>query len=640
MAVKPTYAQLEKRVRELEQGETALKRALKSLAENEEPISPETEDALLPEGYLDRLKLSDVIDAKAIQSMMDDFYKLTRMGIAILDSDGNILVSTGWQDICTRFHREHPETRENCLKSDLELSKGVEAGTFRLYRCKNNMWDLATPIMVRGKRLGILYLGQFVFEDETPDPEVYRAQARKYGFDEKSYMEAFDRVPRWKRETVDTVMSFYVKLANLISDLSFSNVSLARSLKERTRIQDALAKARRLESMWSLAAGLAHDYNNLLSMILGNISMAKDDMDPGRDVGGFLDDAEEATLKAKELTHRLMTLSKGSGSCKRLRSVKDSLEVCAGEVSSFSNCICSVSIDPDLWPAEHDSGQLKYAVRNVLENGVEAMPKGGVLSLTAENVAVPKDRCGPDMPGNPGNYLRISIGDQGVGISKAKLAKIFDPYFSTKEMGSPKGTGLGLTITHAIVNRHDGHIAVDSKRGSGTTVHIYLPAKPPDDSGDVAVQPRLERPPTSERPASKPKDQLRVGDPSGPKRILLMDDEEMLRQMTQHMLKRLGYEVVAVKDGNEAILQYERAMASGNRFHAVILDLTVKGGMGGHEAMKALLRMDPHVKAVVSSGYFNDPVMKTYEAYGFCGAMPKPYQKNDLERVLGKVFNA
>ena len=448
----------------------------------------------------------------------------------------------------------------------------------------------------------------------------------------------------------------YEQLEKRVRELERSETALKGALKSLTenegrislvtedtlfgKMAQQVAKARRLESMGSLAAGLAHDYNNLLSMILGNISMAKDDMGSGRYVGGFLDDAEEATLKAKDLTHRLMTLAKGSGPDKRLRSVKDSLEVCAGEISAYSNCVCNVSIDSGLWPAEHDSGQLKYAIRNVLENGVEAMPKGGVLSLTAENVTVFKDQCGPHMPENPGNYLEISIKDHGVGISKAKLAKIFDPYFSTKEMGSRKGTGLGLTIAHAIVSRHDGHIAVDSKRGSGTTVHIFLPAKPPDECADVAVQPPPGRRPASERPAFEAKDQPSVEGPSGAKRILLMDDEEMLRQMARHMLTRLGYEVIVVKDGDEAISRYEQAMASGNPFHAVILDLTVKGGMGGQEAVKALLHMDPHVKAIVSSGYFNDPVLKSYEAYGFCGAMPKPYQKDDLERVLSKVFNA
>jgi len=765
MASKPTYEQLEKRVLELEQRENALKRAMESLTENEKHAPFATESIFSPETDVDTLKLSNIIDAQAVQAMMGDFFELTNIGIAILDSSGTILVATGWQDICTQFHRKHPETRQNCLKSDLELSKGVESGTFRLYRCKNNMWDMATPIIVGGKRLGNLYLGQFFFEDEVPDLEVFREQAKKYNFDEKEYMEAFDRVPRWKRETVNTVMSFYAKLANLISQLSYSNISSAKTLKERTRIlkafeererflnemgriakiggwehdlvtrktfwtkgvydiiglearkeppgvdehldffptehrktmedaygrtarggapfdlelpvntltgehlwcriqgeavtvngkcikmrgvfqditekrrmEQALARARRLESMGILAGGLAHDYNNLLSMILGNISMAKDGMGSRGSIADFLDDAEEATLKAKDLTHRLMTLSKGSGFYKKIRSVKDSLEICADEISGFSTCTCNISLDGNLWPVEHDASQLKYAIRNVLENGIEAMPKGGVLTLKAENVVIQNDHRNLDLPKNSGDYIKISVSDQGVGIPRENLARVFDPYFSTKEMGSEKGMGLGLAIAHAIVKKHDGHISIHSKRGSGTTVQIYLPAKGAEDHSHFTNPTHAETSSTQMKPSSKSENGP-MADNRGGKRVLVMDDEEMLRQLAMQMLKRLGYEGVAVKDGNEAILQYESAMKSGDNFDAVILDLTVKGGMGGREAVKALLRMDPNVRAIVSSGYHNDPALKAYEDYGFCGAMPKPYQKDDLERVLSGVLN-
>jgi signal transduction histidine kinase len=482
------------------------------------------------------------------------------------------------------------------------------------------MWDMATPVVVGGKRLGSLFLGQFLFEDETPDLEIFRSQARQYGFDEEAYLQAFDRVPSWKRETVDIVMSFYTKLANLISELGYSNIRLAGTLKERTRILNAfekrerflnemgrmariggwehdlvtrkatwtkgiydiiglktdveppgvdehlqfcppkhrrileeayrqtakggapfdlelemntvfgerlwcrvhgeavmsggkcvkmrgifqdiserrrmeqeLARARKLESMGFIAGGLVHDYNNLLSMILGNISMAKEGMGQGESIGSFLDDAEEATLKAKDLTHRLMTLSKESVSHKRLRSVKDSLEGCAGEMPRFSKCVCDVDIDDDLWPAEHDSVQLKNAIRNVIKNAIEAMPKGGVVSLRAENVFLKKGQGGADFPENPGAYLKISVSDQGVGITRGNLGRIFDPYFSTKEMGSRKGMGLGLAIAAAIVDKHDGHLAVNSKRGIGTTVRIYLPARPPDDLNMLFHIPPVKR---------------------------------------------------------------------------------------------------------------------------------------------------
>ncbi len=760
---KPTYEQLEKRVQELENALDARKGAMKCLTKGETEPSFEIENLRPSHVDIDSLKLSDVIDAQEIQSMMDDFHAITNMGIGILDSSGNILVATGWQDICVQFHRKHSETLKNCLDSDLQLSKGIKPGSFRLYRCKNNMWDIATPIMVGGKRLGILYLGQFLFEDETPDLEIFRSQARKYGFDETRYLEAFERVPRWKRKTVESVMGFYTKLAHLISELSYSNIRLTKALKDRNHILNAfeererflnemgrmgkiggwehdlitgkatwtkgiyeifglqgdveppgvdehlefyplehrkvmekayrqtaeggapfdlelevdtadgdrlwcrihgeavmaggkcirmrgtfqdisvrkqmeqeLARARRLESMGILAGGLAHDYNNLLSMILGNISMAKEVMSPARSIGAFLDDAEEATLKAKDLTHRLMTLSKGSGSYKRLRSVKDSLEVCASEISSFLNYGCKLNIDNDLWSAEHDPVQLKYAIRNVLKNAQEAMPEGGTITLKAENVIIRKGQGFPNLPVGPGPYLKISVSDRGVGIPPSNIGKVFDPYFSTKETGSQKGMGLGLAIAHAIVDKHDGHVAIHSRPKTGTRVEIFLPAHPPGDL--AAVKPRF--PSGKEMEPSLKRGESSTATEEGGKRILLMDDEEMLRDLARQMLKRLGYEAVVAKDGREAILAYEEAMASGNYFNAVILDLTVKGGMGGRETFKALRRLDPEVRAIVSSGYYSDPVLTSYEKHGFCDAIPKPYRKDDLERVLKRVLGA
>jgi PAS domain S-box-containing protein len=194
---------------------------------------------LLPEGDIGTLNLSDIIDVPEIQLLMDDFYSLTKIGVAILDIEGTILVATGWQDICTKFHRVHPETCKNCIESDTQLSTNVAPGTFRLYRCRNNMWDIATPIIVGGVHLGNLFLGQFLFDDEIIDYSLFRKQAREYGFDEEAYIHALEQVPRWSRETVDTVMHFYTKLVHLISDVSWGSIRLARIVTER----DALIKA-------------------------------------------------------------------------------------------------------------------------------------------------------------------------------------------------------------------------------------------------------------------------------------------------------------------------------------------------------------------------------------------------------------
>ncbi len=276
------------------------------------------------------------------------------------------------------------------------------------------------------------------------------------------------------------------------------------------------------------------------------------------------------------------------------------------------------SITSELWPVPHDPHQIGAVFRNVITNAVEAMPDGGTLTIKAENLGVGDVHQDPALPLNPGDYVHIFIRDEGKGIPEENLDKIFDPYFSTKRMGVAKGMGLGLATSHAIVQKHGGHISIESKHGAGTTVDIYFPAKGQTMEVDDTI------------PAET--------DFASPTiRVLVMDDEELLRKLARQMLERMGHAVETVKDGLEAIRMYKKGKDSGNPFNAAILDLTIKGGMGGKETIRELLKIDPRIRAIVSSGYSNDPVMADFNTYGFVGALAKPYEKKDLERVLREL---
>ena len=233
-------AELQSKVEELNQANSKMEVALK---ESEQRVRRKLESIIAPEGDIGNLDLADIIDAPSLQSLMDDFYELTGMPMGLIDIKGKVLVGVGWQDICTKFHRVNPETCRNCIESDMHLSAGVPHGEYKVYKCKNNMWDVATPVMVGDRQFGNLFMGQFFFEDEPLDYELFRSQARQYGFDEKEYIAALEAVPRLSRETLNTSMSFFMKLADILSKLSYSNLKLARSLAERDALMESLRES-------------------------------------------------------------------------------------------------------------------------------------------------------------------------------------------------------------------------------------------------------------------------------------------------------------------------------------------------------------------------------------------------------------
>ena len=389
-----------------------------------------------------------------------------------------------------------------------------------------------------------------------------------------------------------------------------------RDVSERKKIEDELLKMKKHESIGILAGGIAHDYNNILAAILGNLSMARLAF-PQETVPEILEKAEKAAFKAKELTSRLLNFSRGGKPNKQTANIVALMQNVCDITLMGSKSQFAISAPKDLPDALVDESQMERVISNIVMNAREAMPDGGLIYVEVEDV-----RLQPDNPVmlQPGRYLKISIRDQGRGIPDENLQKVFDPYFSTKVRSEQKGMGMGLAVSLSVVRRHGGAIAAESVPDIGSSFHIYLPAyeTPEENNEDLERQFPL---------------------PGKKQRILVMDDEELVSQIARDILVFEGFDVEICDSGQEAVKMYEKAMEDGARFDAVLLDLTVRGGLGGDETLERMRSIDPDVKAIISSGYSGAPAMTGYSAYGFCAAVSKPYTSGTLARAVRKVLS-
>ena len=316
-------------------------------------------------------------------------------------------------------------------------------------------------------------------------------------------------------------------------------------------------------------------------------------------------------MRAKDLTQQLLTFSKGGKPVKRVVHLPDLVTESVAFALRGSNLKCHYAFKPDLRLVEVDEGQIGQVLNNLAINAVQATPQGGSITVSVEDVVL-----GADNPMNlrPGAYVKFSLTDQGMGIPKSHIDRIFDPYFSTKQ----KGSGLGLTVAYSIVEKHDGRIKVESELGAGTTFHVFLPAISKTARKVVDPKPKIFK---------------------GKGRVLVMDDEKLIRDIVVQFLTVMGFETAKAEDGREAIDLYRDAKESGRAFDVVIMDLTIPGGMGGKETIKKLLAYDPAAIAIVSSGYSNDPIMSNCEAYGFKGVIRKPYRIEELGDALQDLLS-
>lgn len=374
----------------------------------------------------------------------------------------------------------------------------------------------------------------------------------------------------------------------------------------RVRINEELIKSNRIESLGIFAGGIAHDFNNLLTTILGNISLARQKYSGDSGITNLMDTIEGASATIKHLSQQLLTFAKGGEPIKKIVSMKRLVKESVAMAMSGSDIAYTVTMDDQVFNCEADDGQIRQVLNNIIINAQQAILADGVITVRLKNRIISINEAHTL---DPGNYVEISVTDNGGGIPEEIIQNIYDPYFTTKE----KGHGLGLAVTYSIINRHNGAIECISRKGLGTTFIILLPASdgiPENDSAEL------------------------LNFSAEGKSALVMDDDAAIRSVLKMMLEKIGYTVDTAEKGEDALVKYRETLDAGEPYTLVIMDLTIPGGMGGKDTMKKLQELDPNAAVIVSSGYSNDPVMANFREYGFSAVLTKPYVFEDLKQTL------
>jgi signal transduction histidine kinase len=472
---------LEEEIAEREATEEALR-------ESEEHLQLKLDSLLSPEGEVGDEELSNILDVHRLQATMDYLYKVTGMGFALIDLKGKVLVGTGWQDICTQFHRVNPETCKNCIESDLELTMGLKNGEIRLYKCKNGMWDVVTPLFIGDNHVGNVFFGQFFFDDEETDRALFAAQAEKYSFNKEAYLAAFDRVPRFSREKIQDLMVFYSGMSEFISKISHTNIKLAKSLYNQKELQGKLEEkaaeveeyasqmeelaedkakklndAERMAAIGQTAGMVGHDIRNPLQAITSELYLQKletnslPDSEVKENLLENIRGIEENIVYINKIVADLQDYARPLNPKKEELDVEEAINDALEIVVIPLNVNKTVSVDENLPKLFADSTMTKRILVNLIQNAVQAMPKGGTLTVSAHSLK---------------NKITIDIEDTGVGIPKDVQGKLFTPLMTTKS----KGQGFGLAVVKRMIEAMNGTVTFESEDGKGTKFTLQFPA--------------------------------------------------------------------------------------------------------------------------------------------------------------------
>ena len=578
-------------------------------AEDDEPVLQLVATRVAdPESFVARVKhLYECKDEKSREEiLLKDGRVFDRYSAPMLGADGKYFGRVWYFRDITERKRMEESLRESelCYRSLVELSPDA-------------IYIHTDGLLVFSNVMGAKLLGA-----ERPE-ELYGKPA--FDFVHPDYLDIVRmRIEHARLHKISSplIEELFVRLDGSIVPVDVTSISfnyqgrdavlvVARDIGERKKMQEELLKAQKLESLGVLAGGIAHDFNNILTGILGSLSISRLQLDPSHTIARHLEQCEKAAIQAGELARQLLTFSRGGEPVKKLIVLSSLIREASAFVLSGSNVSSNIEVADDLWCMDADEGQLSQVLHNLLLNAVQAMPDGGELRVRAVNETLGTDnRC--QLPS--GSYLRIAVEDRGYGIPQENLDRIFDPYFTTKSQGS----GMGLASVYSIVKRHGGAVEVSSTLGVGTRFVIHLPASPGKQPEGAGIK--------------------ESSGLVGRGRVLVMDDEEIIREIATDILQYVGYVVESCADGREAIERFQAARESKTPFSAVILDLTVPGGMGGKEAASLILEIDPNALLIVSSGYSNDPVVANYRQYGFSGAIPKPFGASTMARELERLI--
>jgi PAS domain S-box-containing protein len=712
-----------------------------ALRESETSVRRKLAAIMEPEGDLSALALSDMIDIPAVKTLLESFYILSGVPSSILDLQGNVLINIGWQDMCTHFHRVHPETARNCVLSDTVLTKGIAEGEFKAYRCANNLWDIATPLVVGGRHIGNVFMGQFLYEEEDIDSEFFRLQAQRFGFDEEEYIAAYRKIPRLDNDKLNIAMDFLTRLTSMVSKLSYSTIRIARAMAvqqkseqeystlfnnmpdglalheiicneegkpidyrflvvnpafermtgltndkvvgktvlevlpetetywietygkvaltgeptnfihysqainrhfevtayspapmqfvslftditanlkaadEHAKLEAQLIQAQKMESIGRLAGGVAHDFNNMLSIILGHTEMAITQLDESQTIYADLQEIRNAANRSADLTKQLLAFARKQNIAPKELELNDTV----GSMIKMLQRLIGEEIDLIWKPGNSklhlqiDPTQLDQIMVNLCINARDSISGVGRIIIDTRKVVFDQTFCSRHSGTLPGDYAALSIMDNGCGMDKVTLERLFEPFFTTKDKG--KGTGLGLATVYGIVKQNGGAIDVYSEPGQGSSFKIYLPCYASQTKSDIeeAVM-----------------DNTQVNHET----ILLVEDEPAILRMTKKMLEKMGYIVLAAATPLEAIKIAEDGI---NSLDLLMSDI-IMPEMNGMELAKRMRALIPGLKFLFMSGYTDDIISGNSDFEGVVNFIPKPFSTVDLRSKVTEAL--